>query len=226
MRCPECQKEVVADRFFCTWCEAFIPQPAMGKKAGLFRRWFASAIDPLLGLFLYFLVSIPVFAIIGGAESNLSSSGPGGATLFSMLIVTIGYGIFYLNLLSQGTTPGKWLLGEKVVNKEDGGFPGLGRMLLREIVGKFVSGIFLGMGYFWAIFDPDQQSWHDKIAGTVVVTIPSSYSSEAVQPAALFTQSAIAPQLSSSARGSYCPNCGAATPSDSKFCEECGSALT
>jgi uncharacterized RDD family membrane protein YckC len=27
----------------------------------------------------------------------------------------------------------------------------------------------LGLGYFWAIWDKDNQAWHDKIAGTVVV---------------------------------------------------------
>lgn len=227
MRCPECHKEVVADRFFCTWCEVFIPQPLVGKKAGLFRRWFATAIDPLLGLLLYFLVSMLVIGIIGGAEASLSSSGPGPATVFSILIVTVGYGIFYLNLLSHGMTPGKWLLGEKVVNKEDGGFPGLGRMLLREIIGKFVSGLFLGIGYFWAIFDKDQQAWHDKIASTVVVKVPPVYTSpEAVQPASLPARPDVALQLPSSAWGSYCPNCGAAALPDSKFCSDCGTALT
>jgi uncharacterized RDD family membrane protein YckC len=42
-------------------------------------------------------------------------------------------------------------------------------MLLREIVGKWVSGLLIGLGYFWAIWDKDGQAWHDKIAGTVVI---------------------------------------------------------
>ena len=74
-----------------------------------------------------------------------------------------------MRLLSKGMTPGKWLLGEKVVEKLTGNFPGFWRMILRETIGKFVSGIFLGLGYFWAIWDKDNQAWHNKITGTVVV---------------------------------------------------------
>lgn len=70
-------------------------------------------------------------------------------------------------MLSKGTTPGKWILGEQVVNKFNGGFPGLGKMFVREIIGKAASALFLDIGFFWAIFDPDGQAWHDKIAGTV-----------------------------------------------------------
>jgi uncharacterized RDD family membrane protein YckC len=42
-------------------------------------------------------------------------------------------------------------------------------MLVRETVGKIISGFFLALGYFWAIFDRDSQAWHDKIAGTTVL---------------------------------------------------------
>lgn len=161
MNCPGCNKEVVADRLFCTWCEAFMPNLQAGRKAGLFRRWFASAIDPLLGIILYLIVA----GILGGAVGVFGK----GATSGAIVIVTIAYGGFFLWLLSKGMTPGKWLLGEQVVEQRTGGYPGFWRMILREVIGKFVSGIFLGLGYFWAIWDKDNQAWHDKIAGTVVV---------------------------------------------------------
>lgn len=158
MNCPGCNKEVMADRLFCTWCEAFIPNPKIGKKAGLVRRWFATAIDPFLAILL-FLIVIGIFGGALGAD----------AAIGAIFIVTIVYGIFFLKLLSKGMTPGKWLLGEQVVEKLTGNYPGFGRMLLRETIGKFTSGIFLGLGYFWAIWDKDNQAWHDKIGGTVVV---------------------------------------------------------
>lgn len=44
-------------------------------------------------------------------------------------------------------------------------------MLLREWIAKYVSALVLYLGYLWAIFDKDRQSWHDKIAGTVVVKV-------------------------------------------------------
>jgi uncharacterized RDD family membrane protein YckC len=30
----------------------------------------------------------------------------------------------------------------------------------------------LGIGCFWMINDPERQTWHDKIAGTLVVKAP------------------------------------------------------
>jgi uncharacterized RDD family membrane protein YckC len=42
-------------------------------------------------------------------------------------------------------------------------------MFVRETFGRFASGAFFGLGYFWAIFDKNAQGWHDKLAGTVVI---------------------------------------------------------
>ena len=74
-------------------------------------------------------------------------------------------------ILSKGYTPAKWALGLHVVDKVTGSNPGLLRMLLREIIGKFISAIFLWLGYIWALWDRDSQAWHDKIVGTVVVRL-------------------------------------------------------
>ncbi len=161
MNCPGCSKEVVADRLFCNWCEAFIPNPKVGKKAGLFRRGLANVIDPIVATILYFIL-FSIFVAISG------KSGGGVA----IVIVMIGYGAFFCWLLSKGMTLGKWLLREKVVEKLTGNYPGFWRMVLRETIGKGVSGIIFGLGFLWAIWDKDNQAWHDKIAGTVVVRRP------------------------------------------------------
>jgi uncharacterized RDD family membrane protein YckC len=31
----------------------------------------------------------------------------------------------------------------------------------------------LGIGFLWILRDPQQQAWHDKIAGTIVVKVPN-----------------------------------------------------
>ena len=58
-----------------------------------------------------------------------------------------------------------------MVDYQTGTIPGFGKMFVREIVGRFISGDFNGLGYFWAIFDKNSQAWHDKIAGTVVLQL-------------------------------------------------------
>lgn len=69
-----------------------------------------------------------------------------------------------------GQTLGKRLLQIKVVNAQRDA-PGLVKAFLREIVGKFVSAIILGMGFASIAEDSQRQGWHDKIAGTYVVDL-------------------------------------------------------
>jgi uncharacterized RDD family membrane protein YckC len=145
------------DSFFCTWCSVFVPSPSKGKKANFFARWVALAIDPLIAIVLYF-VAIGIF---GSLSEDLG-------TVVAILF-PLGYFIWFLFLLRKGLTPGKKLLGLKVINHQTGEIPGFGKMFLREIIGRFLSGLFLGLGYFWALFDKNAQAWHDKLAGTVVV---------------------------------------------------------
>jgi uncharacterized RDD family membrane protein YckC len=43
-------------------------------------------------------------------------------------------------------------------------------------LGGFISLAVLGLGYIWVAFDPERQSWHDKIAGTTIVHMPKGVS--------------------------------------------------
>jgi uncharacterized RDD family membrane protein YckC len=43
--------------------------------------------------------------------------------------------------------------------------------LVRGLAGVF-SIAALGIGCFWMLNDPERQTWHDKIAGTLVVKVP------------------------------------------------------
>jgi uncharacterized RDD family membrane protein YckC len=76
--------------------------------------------------------------------------------------------VWAIILFFRGTTPGKRALGMYVV-KEDGQRAGFGTMLLREWVGRAISGLVFGLGYLWILFDKDRQAGHDKLASTYVV---------------------------------------------------------
>jgi len=163
VNCPSCTREVVADRFFCNWCGTFMPKVGAGTRAGLVRRWFATVLDGAIGGVLYMIIFL--------AAAGSGSSGQGSGSVVALIggILLLAYGVWYLVLLSKGATPGKKILGIVVVESQQGQSAGFGRMLLREIIGKWVSSLVIGLGYFWAIWDKDSQAWHDKIAGTVVV---------------------------------------------------------
>ena len=163
MKCSCCEKEIVPDSYFCIWCGAFQPDPDKGCKAGLFARWLALFLDPFL-FFLKWAFAAYVLALILPSEML-------PFTAIAVFLFPAAYVLWFLVLLGQGQTPGKKILGLQVVKQQTGEIPGFATMFVREVVGRIVSGLFLGLGYFWAIFDKNSQAWHDKIAGTVVVKL-------------------------------------------------------
>jgi len=40
---------------------------------------------------------------------------------------------------------------------------------MRELIGKYISGFILCLGYIWILIDADSQGWHDKFVGSIVV---------------------------------------------------------
>ena len=82
--------------------------------------------------------------------------------------------IYYVSMTGKlGQTLGKMALGIKVVKKDSNELPGFSTAILREVVGKLLSLAVFVLGYLWMLWDKDKQTWHDKIAGTVVVKIKS-----------------------------------------------------
>ncbi len=70
----------------------------------------------------------------------------------------------------KGTTIGGTVLNLKVV-RLDGKPVTFGVAVVRGLV-SVLSFIVLFLGFFWMIWDVEKQTWHDKIAGTVVVRTP------------------------------------------------------
>ena len=70
-----------------------------------------------------------------------------------------------------GATPGKILLGMRIVGP-DGRTDGIGflRAFLRYI-GYIISSLAFNIGFIWIIIDNDNRAWHDIIAGTHVVQV-------------------------------------------------------
>ena len=153
--CPMCKKQVMPGRRYCQWCDQFLlegEQPLKAASAG--RRLGGYLIEFGVGLLITFVAS---------AVDAAAGTYPAFYALAS-----IGWLIFFLVLWAQGLTPGKLILGMRVI-RTTGERAGFWRMALREIIGKFVSAIVILLGFLWIIFDKDRQGWHDKIADTLVV---------------------------------------------------------
>lgn len=81
-----------------------------------------------------------------------------------------GYALYAVltSLYFDGATLGKMAMGIKVVD-ESGNAPDIVPLILRYLVGYWVSGLILCIGFLMIAFDPQHQGLHDKIAKTYVV---------------------------------------------------------
>lgn len=78
------------------------------------------------------------------------------------------YFTYYWSSFGKGQTIGMQLLHMKVV-KADGSLLSIAGAFVR-FIGLIVAAIALDIGLIWVAFDARKQGWHDKIAGTYVIT--------------------------------------------------------
>jgi uncharacterized RDD family membrane protein YckC len=69
-----------------------------------------------------------------------------------------------------GRTPGKWIMGLRVVRR-DGRRVTLNQATLR-LFGYVLSALPLYAGFLWVLVDPRRRAWHDRLAGTRVIYDP------------------------------------------------------
>jgi uncharacterized RDD family membrane protein YckC len=82
--------------------------------------------------------------------------------------------LFMLSWMKFGNTPGKWILGCKIVDVDTLQPPTRGQYLKRAL-GYIISGIPLCIGFFSMPWTEKSQCWHDKIANTVVIKVKHDF---------------------------------------------------
>lgn len=143
--------------------------PQNRPKAGFWLRVVASMIDSLLlgvvQVTLSLLISLVIHLL------GVAAGGDGAINLVIWLFgasLGMGYAVFFTGYCGQ--TPGKMALRIKVI-RTDGRQLSYSRATLREIFGKFISGLLLCIGYLMVIFDDQKQGLHDRIADTYVIKL-------------------------------------------------------
>jgi uncharacterized RDD family membrane protein YckC len=132
------------------------PEGPSGPRASFFRRLGAFLIDGVI-------VGIPIGVIVAVTQNDT----------FGILWLAVSLVYFaYFEGSQSGQTVGKRVLGIRVLDFAGGGPIGFGRAALRT-VGRILSQFICYLGYLWMLWDREKQTWHDKIANTVVV--PTQY---------------------------------------------------
>lgn len=141
--------------------------PGAVKYAGFWIRWVALMVDSLIVSIGVFLVQV-VIVMATGAPAGGSAPSRTTYSISQLVYLIVTWAYFALMTHYQGATLGKMLVGITVKSDDLGKLP-FGRVLLRETVGKLVSGIILAIGYIMAAFTQKKQALHDKFAHSVVV---------------------------------------------------------
>ena len=128
--------------------------------AGFFPRAAAFVIDLVIVALIAYATLQLSFMVAGGGGTR------GMNYLYPVLFLLASTYFIFLHALG-GKTIGKMLMGIKLISDE-GGDVGIWDAFLRWF-GYFISAAVMLAGFFWAIFDSEGQTWHDKIAGTYVV---------------------------------------------------------
>jgi uncharacterized RDD family membrane protein YckC len=113
-----------------------------------------------------FLIDGVILSIIGQLISLLFR----GRFITSLLIgiaVGIAYSVYFIGS-GSGQTPGMRLLGIRAIDAVSGGRVDYGRAFVRYLV-AIGSGLACYLGYLWMLWDPEKQTWQDKVANTFVV---------------------------------------------------------
>ncbi len=125
--------------------------------AGRLHRFAAFIIDAIV---------ISVVIVVLDAVDIIDLGNPSATDQILEAVISFGY--YILLTAAFGATLGKMALGIAVVD-ENGQKAGFFKVLIRETIGKIVSGLVLFLGFIWILFDGNRQGWHDKIGGTFVV---------------------------------------------------------
>jgi len=144
------------------WARPVEPEgPAPGVAyGGAGERLLAYLIDGLVVLaanVVLFLAALALFIVVLPA---------GFLAFLAIFVVDIAYFPWFWK--TRGQTPGMRLFELYVVSDRDGGPITSGQAILR-LIGYWIDGVVLYLGFIWILIDSRKRGWHDLIAGTVVI---------------------------------------------------------
>jgi uncharacterized RDD family membrane protein YckC len=155
------------------WSPATLSGPHEYRDASFAARFFALLIDAaILGGLYVCLLLLSGLILFRHAPPDLIVM----IRLFALFSVYFLGMPFFLAMIyfsvfhaCCGRTIGKMIMGIQVVSVDNGLLPP-GRAFLRY-VGYFISAIPAAAGFYWSVIDKSRDAWHDKLAGSHVISL-------------------------------------------------------
>jgi len=155
---------------YTSWLAAppVTPRADAGEAAGFVIRLGAYLIDSVILCAAMILIMLPIGLLSALIGSKIAAIGMLLRLFGWLLSMVIGFGYLLVPWALVGITPGKKILGLKIV-RSDGSTPlGFPKAILR-LVGYMASGAVFCVGFIMVAFTKDHKGLHDMIADTKVV---------------------------------------------------------
>jgi uncharacterized RDD family membrane protein YckC len=164
--------------------------PGYGAPPANLASWGIRAGALLLDGLFAFLVALPglivLTAALAAGETQTDSAGRTTITDVNGGLIALAVVLFLLAIIfqfwnygwrngSHGCSLGKQVVGIRLVSEATrqwpGGWVGLGRFLVRNLLGALTGGIYTILTYLWPLWDEKKQTLDDKIFSTLVVRV-------------------------------------------------------
>lgn len=169
--CENCAPEGAIEREHDSDYEAIpVVDGGSTEHAGVAWRLAAFLIDLLLWVVFGIIFAVVLAMFNGGwayKKGYLYLATLSKPSFWVYWCLMVGVTLIYNTLLigMDGRTLGKRVMGI-IILQEDGRIADSKEALVRAF-GQWLSLLPLGLGYLWALWDPNHETWHDKLSKTV-----------------------------------------------------------
>jgi uncharacterized RDD family membrane protein YckC len=162
--------------------------PGYGRPPANYASYGSRAGALLLDILFSFLAALPgtifLIAAIASARTETDAAGTTTITDVNGGLIALAVVLFLLAIVFQfwnsgwrngakGCSLGKQVVGIRLVSEATlqppGGWTGIGRFLLRSLLGSITSGVYTILTLLWPLWDDKRQTLDDKILSTLVV---------------------------------------------------------
>ena len=129
------------------------------------KRSFAFLIDDLIVSLLVFVIFYDSIASSKNVEEVILLV---NSAFLYIISIKILYHTFFI--WQYGATMGKMLFKMQVVDEKTFFKPDFSHSFLRAVI-RIVSESLFYLGFLWGVFTKTRQTWHDKLAKTLVIDV-------------------------------------------------------
>jgi uncharacterized RDD family membrane protein YckC len=140
---------------------------------GFQARTMATTLDMVVVMVVMLLIGQHLLRLVGITPPGESTSQE--EFIRQLVLINVAQVVVYILYstlcgIRFGTTPGKWLMGARIVNASDGSAPTTAQWVRRGVGFTLCLAFFGGIGFLWILLNRRKQGPHDRLANTVVVS--------------------------------------------------------